>query len=233
MSICREYIQSTGIDMCGSYDKHFASSATPISAYVSSTSGIWGPCLLCRARATWGLLHVVMPCRGKGPCRVLGPWLRVSVPGGAQVRKRVNILDNKTTSKAIDALLNYETVKLFNNEQLEVRAAGVYSHATVCSFGIIPCQSALLLGTFVAGRVSLVCVVVARGLWDCIVACGVVLYMADESLTQVSLCYVEAPGCNPKRLAGHAHASAVFRHGHCCVDECNVHKSGYQMIARR
>ncbi len=37
-----------------------------------------------------------------------------------QARKRVNALDNKTTSKAIDALLNYETVKLFNNEQLEV-----------------------------------------------------------------------------------------------------------------
>ncbi len=25
-----------------------------------------------------------------------------------------------TTGKAVDALLNYETVKLFNNEQLEV-----------------------------------------------------------------------------------------------------------------
>ena len=41
-------------------------------------------------------------------------------PGALQVRKRVNLLDNKTTSKAVDALLNYETVKLFNNEQLEV-----------------------------------------------------------------------------------------------------------------
>ncbi len=37
-----------------------------------------------------------------------------------QARKQVNKLDNLTTSKAIDALLNYETVKLFNNEQLEV-----------------------------------------------------------------------------------------------------------------
>ncbi len=33
----------------------------------------------------------------------------------------MNALDNKTTSKAVDALLNYETVKLFNNEQLEAR----------------------------------------------------------------------------------------------------------------
>lgn len=37
-----------------------------------------------------------------------------------QVRRRVNALDNLTTGKAVDALLNYETVKLFNNEQLEV-----------------------------------------------------------------------------------------------------------------
>jgi ABC-type transport system involved in Fe-S cluster assembly fused permease/ATPase subunit len=29
-------------------------------------------------------------------------------------------LDNLTTGKAVDALLNYETVKLYGNEQLEV-----------------------------------------------------------------------------------------------------------------
>ena len=39
-----------------------------------------------------------------------------------QSRKEVNELDNLTTGKAVDALLNYETVKLFNNEKLEVRA---------------------------------------------------------------------------------------------------------------
>lgn len=38
-----------------------------------------------------------------------------------QVRKRVNALDNLMTSKAVDALINYETVKLFTNEGLEVR----------------------------------------------------------------------------------------------------------------
>ena len=37
-----------------------------------------------------------------------------------QARKKVNKLDNLTTGKAVDALLNYETVKLFNNEQFEV-----------------------------------------------------------------------------------------------------------------
>ena len=37
-----------------------------------------------------------------------------------EVRKEVNELDNLTTAKAIDSLINYETVKLFNNELLEV-----------------------------------------------------------------------------------------------------------------
>jgi hypothetical protein len=32
------------------------------------------------------------------------------------VRKQVNVLDNQTTGKAVDALLNYETVALFNNQ---------------------------------------------------------------------------------------------------------------------
>ena len=36
------------------------------------------------------------------------------------MRKRVNALDNLMTSKAVDALINYETVKLFTNEGLEV-----------------------------------------------------------------------------------------------------------------
>jgi hypothetical protein len=37
------------------------------------------------------------------------------------VRKQVNQLDNLTTSKAVDALLNAETVALFGNRHLEVR----------------------------------------------------------------------------------------------------------------
>jgi ABC-type transport system involved in Fe-S cluster assembly fused permease/ATPase subunit len=34
-----------------------------------------------------------------------------------EVRKRVNTLDNLTTTKAVDALLNAETVALFNNRR--------------------------------------------------------------------------------------------------------------------
>ena len=42
------------------------------------------------------------------------------------MRKEVNELDNLTTGKAVDVLLNYETVKLFNNEQLEVDQYDAY-----------------------------------------------------------------------------------------------------------
>lgn len=37
-----------------------------------------------------------------------------------KIRKIMNAADNEANSKAIDSLLNYETVKYFNNEQLEV-----------------------------------------------------------------------------------------------------------------
>ena len=43
-----------------------------------------------------------------------------------EVRKEVNELDNLTTGKAVDVLLNYETVKLFNIEQLEVDQYDAY-----------------------------------------------------------------------------------------------------------
>ncbi len=48
-----------------------------------------------------------------------------------QARKKVNKLDNLTTGKAVDALLNYETVKLFNNEQFEVGT--IILHLQPCS----------------------------------------------------------------------------------------------------
>ena len=41
----------------------------------------------------------------------------------AEVRKQVIDLDNRTTSKAIDALLNFETVTLFNNQRLDWKLA--------------------------------------------------------------------------------------------------------------
>ena len=37
------------------------------------------------------------------------------------IRKRANVLDSKANTRAIDSLLNYETVKYFNNEEYEAR----------------------------------------------------------------------------------------------------------------
>jgi len=38
-----------------------------------------------------------------------------------EIRKRANELDSKANARAIDSLLNYETVKYFNNEEFEAR----------------------------------------------------------------------------------------------------------------
>lgn len=53
-------------------------------------------------------------------CYVVRP-----LQAAVEVRKQVNQLDNLTTSKAVDALLNAETVALFGNRQLEVRRQGL------------------------------------------------------------------------------------------------------------
>lgn len=37
-----------------------------------------------------------------------------------QSRKVLNVLDTMVSGRAVDTLINYETVKLFNNQQLEV-----------------------------------------------------------------------------------------------------------------
>jgi len=47
-------------------------------------------------------------------------WTILMTAAATDIRKEVNVLDNQTTGKAVDALLNYETVALFNNQALEV-----------------------------------------------------------------------------------------------------------------
>jgi ATP-binding cassette subfamily B protein len=37
------------------------------------------------------------------------------------IRRRANELDSRANTRAIDSLLNYETVKYFNNEEYEAR----------------------------------------------------------------------------------------------------------------
>jgi ABC-type transport system involved in Fe-S cluster assembly fused permease/ATPase subunit len=43
---------------------------------------------------------------------------------------QVNKLENLATGKAVDALLNYETVKQFNNQKLEVEQYNNLCQAT-------------------------------------------------------------------------------------------------------
>ncbi|GLI64414.1 hypothetical protein VaNZ11_007620 [Volvox africanus] len=47
-------------------------------------------------------------------------WTVLMTQKATDVRKEVNHLDNQASSKAVDALLNFETVTLFNNQRLEV-----------------------------------------------------------------------------------------------------------------
>jgi ABC-type transport system involved in Fe-S cluster assembly fused permease/ATPase subunit len=47
-------------------------------------------------------------------------WTTLMTQAATDIRKQVNVLDNQTTGKAVDALLNFETVALFNNQALEV-----------------------------------------------------------------------------------------------------------------
>ena len=51
-------------------------------------------------------------------------WTLALTQAAVDVRKQVNALDNMTTSKAVDALLNAETVALFDNSKLEVCVRG-------------------------------------------------------------------------------------------------------------
>lgn len=69
------------------------------------------------------LQGAVTGCESACPYCWHPPWFRsrlIYLPALSQaatdIRKEVNVLDNQTTGKAVDALLNYETVALFNNQ---------------------------------------------------------------------------------------------------------------------
>ncbi|KAJ9528985.1 hypothetical protein QJQ45_000551 [Haematococcus lacustris] len=53
-------------------------------------------------------------------------WSVALTQMAAAARKHVNTLDNATSAKAVDALLSYETVALFNNQKLEVAQYNAY-----------------------------------------------------------------------------------------------------------
>lgn len=83
-----------------------------------------------------------------------------------EIRKRANELDSKANTRAIDSLLNYETVKYFSNEEFEARrfdeslqkyeAAAVKSEA---SLGVLNIGQSLII----AGAVTALMALAAQG----------------------------------------------------------------------
>ena len=82
------------------------------------------------------------------------------------IRRRANELDSKANTRAIDSLLNYETVKYFNNEEYEARRYDEnlqkYESAAVkneASLGILNIGQSLII----AAAVTLLMVLAAQG----------------------------------------------------------------------
>ena len=86
-----------------------------------------------------------------------------------EIRRRANELDSKANARAIDSLLNYETVKYFNNEEFEARrydenlrqyeGAAVHSEA---SLGVLNIGQSFII----AAAVTLLMILAAQGVVD-------------------------------------------------------------------
>lgn len=93
-------------------------------------------------------------------------WTLSMTQAAVEVRKQVNQLDNLTTSKAVDALLNAETVALFGNRQLEVNQYDTYLRGYQAAAIQTERLAALLnAGQSVILAAGLTCVMVAAVLW--------------------------------------------------------------------
>ena len=85
------------------------------------------------------------------------------------IRRRANELDSRANSRAIDSLLNYETVKYFNNEEFE---AGRYDHSLQRYEGAaVKSESSLGLlnigqSCIIAAAVTLLMLLAAEGVID-------------------------------------------------------------------
>ena len=85
------------------------------------------------------------------------------------IRRRANDLDSRANSRAIDSLINYETVKYFNNEEFEARrydeSLQKYEGAAVtseASLGILNIGQSLII----AAAVTLLMILAAQGVAD-------------------------------------------------------------------
>ena len=86
-----------------------------------------------------------------------------------EIRRRANDLDSKANTRAIDSLLNYETVKYFNNEEYEARRYDdnlqKYESAAVkneVSLGLLNIGQSLII----AAAVTLLMVLAGQGVVD-------------------------------------------------------------------
>ncbi|KAH8949613.1 hypothetical protein BDL97_10G041600 [Sphagnum fallax] len=106
----------------------------------------------------------------------------------AESRKQVNKLENLATGKAVDALLNYETVVQFNNQKLEVEQYNSllqgYQHASLASERLSAALNggqALILALGIAAVMSLAGLQVAQGtmtIGDLVLANGLILQLS-------------------------------------------------------
>jgi len=86
-----------------------------------------------------------------------------------EIRRLANDLDSRATTRAVDSLLNYETVKYFNNEEYEARRYDEnlqkYESAAVkneMSLGLLNIGQSLII----AAAVTLLMILAARGVVD-------------------------------------------------------------------
>ncbi|GBF89046.1 metal ABC transporter permease [Raphidocelis subcapitata] len=95
-------------------------------------------------------------------------WTLALTQAAVDVRRRVNVLDNLTTTKAVDALLNAETVALFGNRDLEVAA---YDHY-LRGYQEAAIQTERLAATLNAGQAVVLCVGLTLVLISAVVGTG-------------------------------------------------------------
>jgi len=114
-----------------------------------------------------------------------------------EIRRRANELDSKANTRAVDSLLNYETVKYFGNEEFEARRYDEhlrsYESAAVAaeaSLGLLNVGQSLIIAVAVTALMLLASQGVARGafgLGDLVLVNGLLiqLYIPLNSLGMV------------------------------------------------
>ena len=116
------------------------------------------------------------------------------------IRREMNQSDNDANSKAIDSLLNYETVKYFNNEALEARrfdaSMARYERAAIRiwhSLGILNFGQALIFyaGTAIIGAMTVMGVLAGRLTLGDFVLINTFLMQIYRPLNQIGFVYRE------------------------------------------